>query len=57
MVRDEGKRVEEEVMARVFVLDAMKERDEMVRDFEPAGSVYILDDMVNVVEDVDEVLK
>lgn len=44
-------------MARVFVLDAMKERDEMVTDFEPAGSVYVLDDMVNVVEDVDEVLK
>lgn len=57
MVSHEGRRLEDEVLLSVFVLDAVRERDGTVRDFEPAGRVYNFEEMVKVVEFVDEVLK
>lgn len=57
MVREDGRRVEDEAMDRVFVLDAVNERELMARDVEPAGRVYFFEAIVNVVEEVDVVLK
>lgn len=57
MVRVDGRRVEEETMDRVFVLDAVNERGPIAREVEPAGRVYFFEATVKVVEEVDVVLK
>lgn len=56
-VSDEGRRLEEEMMAKVFVLDAMRDSEGITRDVELAGRVYVFEATVKIVEEVDEVLK